>query len=113
MITLWRDSEGRARCSVPHRVVHSPTGIEWGYRGAGPYDLAYSLLCAVVGAEKAEEWAWLFKDDVVARIPRNATTYVIHEQDVVAWVEQEEARKHGNAIREEPATSARHRLPGV
>lgn len=27
-----------------HRVHHSPSGMEWGYAGSGPADLAYSML---------------------------------------------------------------------
>ena len=31
-------------CLVPHVVHHSPTGMEFGYAGSGPADLALSLL---------------------------------------------------------------------
>ena len=31
-------------CLVPHLVHHSPTGMEFGYAGSGPADLALSLL---------------------------------------------------------------------
>lgn len=30
---------------LPHCAVHSPTGLNWGYGGSGPADLALSLLC--------------------------------------------------------------------
>lgn len=29
---------------LPHIVCHSPTGLEWGYGGSGPADLALSIL---------------------------------------------------------------------
>jgi hypothetical protein len=29
---------------LPHVVLHSPTGFEWGYGGSGPADLALSIL---------------------------------------------------------------------
>lgn len=34
-----------------HRARYSPTGFSWGYDGAGPRDLARSLLAAVLGDE--------------------------------------------------------------
>lgn len=32
-----------------HHVKHSPTGLEWGYGGSGPADLARSLLIDALG----------------------------------------------------------------
>jgi hypothetical protein len=34
---------------VAHLRKHSPTGMSWGYMGAGPADAARSLLVAVIG----------------------------------------------------------------
>jgi hypothetical protein len=34
---------------LTHVVRHSPTGMEWGYLGSGPADLARSLLIDVLG----------------------------------------------------------------
>jgi len=34
-----------------HVFLHSPTGLEWGFGGAGPGDLALSILC-----EHFQEW---------------------------------------------------------
>ena len=34
---------------LPHHVMHSPTGMTWGYDGAGPADLARSLLIHALG----------------------------------------------------------------
>lgn len=48
----------------PHIVKHSPTGMNWGYGGSGPSDLALSLLTAVFGRTKAElfymDFKWVF-----------------------------------------------------
>ena len=42
--TFDRDQAGIARTNVPIKVVHhSPAGIEWGYHGSGPADLALNL----------------------------------------------------------------------
>lgn len=35
--------------SLPHIVLHSPTGFEWGYEGSGPADLALSILAEHLG----------------------------------------------------------------
>ena len=35
---------------LTHRGTYSPTGFNWGYDGAGPRELARSLLAAVLGA---------------------------------------------------------------
>ena len=40
-------------CLVPHLVHHSPTGLEFGYAGAGPADLALSLLTFHLKADAA------------------------------------------------------------
>ena len=34
---------------LPHVVRHSPSGMNWGYRGSGPCDTALSLLLAAQG----------------------------------------------------------------
>ncbi len=35
---------------IPHQVYHSPSGMEYGYAGSGPTDLAFSIL-----ADRLEE----------------------------------------------------------
>lgn len=37
------------RKTLRHRVLHSPTGMNWGYGGSGPADLALSILCNFLG----------------------------------------------------------------
>ncbi len=34
---------------LPHIARHSPSGMNWGYRGSGPCDTALSLLLAALG----------------------------------------------------------------
>ena len=46
-VVLYRDIDGTAKASVPHVARHSPTGINWGYRGSGPSDLARSVLISL------------------------------------------------------------------
>lgn len=60
------------RTNVPQRrVLHSPTGLEWGYAGSGPSDLALNVLLAF-GCEYMEAVALHqeFKREFVATMPR-------------------------------------------
>lgn len=43
--------EDGERRTLRHYVRHSPTGLEWGYGGSGPADLARSILIEVLGSE--------------------------------------------------------------
>ncbi|OZC01253.1 hypothetical protein BSZ36_18265 [Rubricoccus marinus] len=88
-VVLWRTAEGVARASVPHAARHSPTGIEWGYGGSGPADLALSVLLALVGERAANALYQRFKHEVVARVPE--TGGVLRAADVRAWVERQAA----------------------
>lgn len=88
-VVLWRTAEGEARASVPHAARHSPTGIEWGYGGSGPADLALSVLLALVGERAAGALYQRFKDEVVARVPE--TGGILRAADVRAWVERQVA----------------------
>jgi hypothetical protein len=47
MVVVLEDGK-RAR-PLRHIVVHSPTGLSWGYGGSGPTDLAISLLADYFG----------------------------------------------------------------
>jgi hypothetical protein len=42
--TLAQDQSVLNEKSLHHVVYHSPTGMEWGYGGSGPHDLALSIL---------------------------------------------------------------------
>ena len=88
-VVLWRTAEGVARASVPHAARHSPTGIEWGYGGSGPADLALSVLLALADERAADALYQRFKDEVVARVPE--TGGVLRAADVRAWVERQVA----------------------
>ena len=85
-VVLWRTLEGVAHASVPHVVRHSPTGIEWGYLGSGPSDLALSVLSALAGGRAARALYQRFKAEVVARVPEEGG--VLRAAEVRAWVER-------------------------
>jgi len=88
-----------------HVVRHSPTGMEWGYSGSGPADLALSILTdylfragqqvrvrempeAVPGRKVLEKLAEMlhqaFKADVVAQLPREG--WRLAGEQVAAWL---------------------------
>lgn len=46
---IAHDKESGDRYELPHIKRHSPTGMEWGYAGSGPADLARSLLIDALG----------------------------------------------------------------
>ena len=86
-VVLWRTAEGVARASVPHSARHSPTGIEWGYGGSGPADLALSVLLVLADERAANALYQRFKAEVVARVPERGG--VLRAADVRAWVERQ------------------------
>lgn len=83
-IVLYRDIDGTARATVEHVVRHSPTGIEWGYQGSGPADLARSILLQFADETTADRHYVRFKEEVVAAVPRAGG--VIRSADVRAWL---------------------------
>lgn len=41
--------EGVIERELPHLMLHSPDGFEWGYHGSGPLDLARALVAFLMG----------------------------------------------------------------
>lgn len=69
-IRLWRDDAGTARCNIPIRFYfHSPTGIEWGYGGSGPADLALNILVCFLSSNAAFGLHQRFKEDFIVPLP--------------------------------------------
>lgn len=61
---------GRALDPATHMVNHSPTGLEWGYAGSGPAQLALALLVDHLGdPEAARSQHQLFKFHIVQHLP--------------------------------------------
>ena len=87
-VVLWRRIEGSAHASVPHLRRHSD-GLDWGRLGAGPSDLAYSVLAALCGRPAAERHAADFASEVVARVPFAGG--VLRARDVRAWAAERRA----------------------
>jgi hypothetical protein len=73
---------------LAHIIKHSPTGMEWGYMGSGPADLAYAILTDFIGCDYIVEKLYMkFKDDYVARFPRDR--WEIYGYEIDAWLDKE------------------------
>lgn len=82
-VTLEEWLEG---CHGERLVISSPAGFEWGYGGAGPYDLAANMILAATGSERlARALAGRFRDEVVSRYDRRG--FRAGALDVLRWVE--------------------------
>ena len=79
----WRNNE----------VNHSPTGLEWGYGGSGPAQLAWCLL-REVGLTKPQTQSLyqLFKAEVIATFSHTAGFDLTREQ-ILEWVKKQPAPK--------------------
>ncbi|MDQ7794119.1 MAG: DUF6166 domain-containing protein [bacterium] len=75
-----------------HHVRHSPSGLEWGYGGSGPSDLARSILINCVGRKLADRHYMQFKFDFVARW---SDSWEISEVKIREWLAAQEARIGG------------------
>ena len=85
-VVLWRTLGGEAHASVPHAVRHSPSGIEWGYGGSGPADLALSVLLAFTDEPPANALYQRFKHEVVTVVPEEGG--VLRAADIRRWAER-------------------------
>lgn len=86
-VVLRRDEDGRAVMNVDHSIIaHSPTGMEWGYSGSGPADLALNILIAFeVPSFDATMLHQEFKREFLAGMPREGGT--IAPERIREWIE--------------------------
>ena len=67
-----------------HIVRHSPTGLNWGYGGSGPADLALSILAHYLGDPEAVDSLYQqFKWDVIANLGDH---WVLTGAEIAAWL---------------------------
>ncbi|HEY8414641.1 MAG TPA: DUF6166 domain-containing protein [Thermaerobacter sp.] len=72
---------------LPHVVLHSPTGYDWGYGGSGAADLALSILTHYLGDRHlAELLHQEFKWDVVAGLKHRC--WVLTGAEIAAWLRE-------------------------
>lgn len=70
---------------LQHHVHHSPDGYAWGYGGSGPSELAKDLLWDLQGKEPHPRIYHAFKNDVVARWPKDGP-WVLSEAQIFEWL---------------------------
>lgn len=89
-VTCSRDADGKAHVNIPQRIhYHSPSGIEWGYGGSGPADLALNILSLYVEERTAYELHQQFKQDFITVMPHEGGT--IKREDIITWLETKKA----------------------
>jgi hypothetical protein len=79
---LCVDQEGEL--PLYHAVEHSPTGYAWGYLGAGPTDLAQSLLLDRLGYVPQHRIVFAFRNEVVAQLD---DSFVLTYEQVDDWID--------------------------
>ncbi|SRR6266571_4051289 len=101
----WRDKKGTHVLvngkPLRHVIYHSPSGLEWGYGGSGPADLALSLLVHYFKERHVNtaflkkfharpSQAWLyhqqFKREIVATFPH--TSWRLSSDKIESWLAQ-------------------------
>lgn len=83
-VEIYVDRDGVQQL-LRHRVYHSPTGMNWGYGGSGPADLARSILADYLGFVPAMAIYQDFKWQFVARVPE-AYGWRITGQMIEDWL---------------------------
>lgn len=85
-VVCQRTGDFGCRFNIPQAIVlHSPTGMEWGYGGSGPADLALNILYWFTeDREFAERHYQDFKWEHIATLPREGGT--IPGATVRAWI---------------------------
>jgi len=92
-VSVWVNDDGVTR-RLEHKVRHSPSGFEWGYRGSGPADLARSLLWDVMGEEPEPEVYQKFKVEMLADLEDDEWTMTeVEILDAVARISRDEEPK--------------------
>ena len=67
---------------------HSPTGLEWGYMGSGPSQLAIALIADATGDDeiaKNRPLCQQFKRDVIAQLPMRE--WILAQEFIVKYAE--------------------------
>lgn len=67
-----------------HIPYHSPTGMEFGYGGSGPADLARSILWDLAGQKVADTFYQQFKREFIAVQPRDS--FMITGENIFNWL---------------------------
>ncbi len=72
----------------------SKDGFDWGYNGAGPTQLAFSMLYQLTNLEFAKENATKFTNDVIRTL--SSRDWLLNASDVLEWIENNTNAPEGN-----------------
>lgn len=95
-VLLWRDRDG-AHANILLLQRHSTT-VDWGYVGAGPTELARSVLTHFYGPATAIALYREFMREVIANIPYSVDEYVLDAETIHRWVEAKAAFENGKEV---------------
>lgn len=85
---------------LPHVVRHSPTGLEWGYGGSGPADLALSIMAHINEVPNLSSRLYQrFKEDIVSHLDQPG--FRLSEGQVREWLNQRWSQMSEDDIRED------------
>lgn len=89
----FNDGSGERHYPLRHLVHHSPTGIEWGYGGSGPSDLARSIVGDLLGRTDPNPAVYQqLKWDYLVELPTEGGAITEQQvREVIAGVEKEMA----------------------
>ena len=90
---VLRHAEDGSSSPLPMRLDirnHSPTGLEWGYGGSGPAQLALSILADAIGDHEAQRLYQDFKWKFIAGIDKD--TWEISREEIRDWIGQQQGR---------------------
>lgn len=88
---VFVEDDGR-RLPLRHVKRHSPSGLEWGYAGSGPADLACSVLSDLLGTPSVHPILYqAFKADVIAGLAKEG--FSLPADAVRAWLGKRWATK--------------------
>ena len=90
MVRAYVDEGGHRRV-LPHLVLHSPQGFDYGYGGLGAMDLARSILADYLRA-LPEVWVYqAFKRRFLEPLDRRAP-WMIDGDEIAAWLAEVASR---------------------
>ena len=96
-VACLRTADGN-QFNIPQALVlHSPTGMEWGYCGSGPADFALNILYRFTQDKRfSEAWHQPFKCEFVAGLPKEGGT--IRGKRIVKWINQRRGLENAKSM---------------
>lgn len=92
----FKDGASKRR-ALKHVVRHSPTGLNWGYAGSGPADLASSILADMLEVPGVSPRMYQqFKFDMIVGLKSDG--FRLPAEDVQQWLQKRWVNMEHDAI---------------